>query len=327
MPSKAPHNNAGKDGEDSMTVVVPPSKAPKQPAPATDAEGDVAMDVDNAEGKEEKVDPAVQAVADIKSNFALLDRAVALFDARFSLRALRSISLIRKHLSPDVIAQAIADTYPANSASDSIAKNLLAAVDRGDVTLGRAASAEMDVDSDVKTVKNGTSKKEPKEIIPEIDVFLGILVQVHLFDAKQYQQGAEFSKFLSDRIQTLNRRTLDCLAAKVYFYFSLFCEYIAPLPPVSRIAHCGYPAYSSCRPSNCRAAQGHRYSGFGHCPSITKLSPDVAHQASRPARLTYTVPRERCEQPSGTIPVLSGSDPIYPTAIHGGTRASHSRHP
>ncbi|KAM0447733.1 hypothetical protein ACHAPV_009636 [Trichoderma viride] len=231
MPSKAPHNNAGKDGDDSMTVVVPPSKAPKQPAPATDAEGDVAMDVDNVEGKEEKVDPAVQAVADIKSNFALLDRAVALFDARFSLRALRSISLIRKHLSPDVIAQAIADTYPANSASDSIAKSLLAAVDRGDVTLGRAASAEMDVDSDAKTVKNGTSKKEPKEIIPEIDVFLGILIQVHLFDAKQYQQGAEFSKFLSDRIQTLNRRTLDCLSAKVYFYFSLFCEYIAPLPP------------------------------------------------------------------------------------------------
>ena len=35
-------------------------------------------------------------IADIKSNFALLDRAVALFDARFSLRALRSISIIRK---------------------------------------------------------------------------------------------------------------------------------------------------------------------------------------------------------------------------------------
>lgn len=50
-----------------MTVVVPPSKAPKQPAP-TDAEGDVAMDVDNAEGKEEKVDPAVQAVAGKQNN-------------------------------------------------------------------------------------------------------------------------------------------------------------------------------------------------------------------------------------------------------------------
>lgn len=170
-------------------------------------------------------------LVDIKGNFALLDRAVALFDARFSLRALRSISLFRKHLSPDVIAQAIADTFPATSASDSIAKSLLAAVGREDVALGRATGAEMEVDSDTKAAKNGTSKKEVKEIIPEIDVFLGILVQVYLFDAKKYQQGADFSKYLSDRIQTLNRRTLDSLSAKVYFYFSLFCEYIAPLPP------------------------------------------------------------------------------------------------
>ncbi|KAL7951463.1 26S proteasome non-ATPase regulatory subunit 3 [Trichoderma barbatum] len=230
MPSKTPHNNAAKDGDDSMTVVVPPSKSSKQPAPSTDAEGDVAMDVDKTE-EEEKVDPAVQAVTDIKANFALLDRAVALFDARFSLRALRSISLIRKHLSPGVIAQAIADTFPATSASGSIAKSLLAAVGREDVALGRAAGAEMEVDSDAKAAKNGSSKKEAKEIIPEVDVFLGILVQVYLFDAKKYQQGVDFSKYLSDRIQTLNRRTLDCLSAKVYFYFSLFCEYIVPLPP------------------------------------------------------------------------------------------------
>lgn len=43
-----------------MTVVVPPSKSSKQPASAADAEGDVAMDLDKPE---EKVDPAVQAVA------------------------------------------------------------------------------------------------------------------------------------------------------------------------------------------------------------------------------------------------------------------------
>lgn len=87
----------------------------------------------------------------------------------------------------------------------------------------------MDVDSKAPA-KNG-GKKEIKEVIPEIDIFLGILVQVHLFDSKQFQHGAEFSSYLSDRIRTLNRRTLDSLSAKVYFYYSLFCENIAPLPP------------------------------------------------------------------------------------------------
>ena len=58
-------------------------------------------------------------------------------------------------------------------------------------------------------------------------LFLGILIQVHLLDTKNYLKGAEFSQYLADRIQSLNRRTLDSLSAKVYFYYSLFCEHLA----------------------------------------------------------------------------------------------------
>lgn len=89
----------------------------------------------------------------------------------------------------------------------------------------------MEIDSEAKqNTKNGT-KKENKEIIAEVDIFLGIVIQVYLFDSKQFQRGAEFSQYLSDRIQGLNRRTLDSLSAKVYFYYSLFCEHLDPLPP------------------------------------------------------------------------------------------------
>lgn len=169
--------------------------------------------------------------ADIKSNFALLDRAVALFDARFSLRALRSISTIRKRLTPDILAQVIAETFPATAASANIAKQLLIAVDRESTPLGKSSGTDMEVDSEAKAPAKNGSRKENKEIIPETDIFLGILVQVYLFDSKQFQRGADFSSYLSERIQTLNRRTLDSLSAKVYFYYSLFCEHIVPLPP------------------------------------------------------------------------------------------------
>lgn len=100
--------------------------------------------------------------------------------------------------------------------------------------LGKATSSDMEVDDLAKTPTKNGSKKETKEIIPEIDIFLGILIQVHLFDTKQFQRGAEFSKYLSDRVQSLNRRTLDSLAAKLYFYYSLFYEHLAPLPPSSQ---------------------------------------------------------------------------------------------
>ncbi|KAK5661757.1 hypothetical protein OQA88_9858 [Cercophora sp. LCS_1] len=221
-----------KDGDDEMTVVVPPSKASKQSSvpPPNDADGDVAMDdLDKSEDGAVKVDPVVQTINDIKSNFALLDRAIALFDARFSLRALRSISSIRKRLNADILAQAISETFPANAPSSHIAKGLLLAIGRADVSLGRQSGPEMEVDSEPKS-KNG-AKKEVKEIIPEIDVFLGILTQVLLFDTKQFQRGFEFSSHLANRVQSLNRRTLDSLSAKVYFYFSLFAEQLAPLPP------------------------------------------------------------------------------------------------
>ncbi|KAI9901303.1 hypothetical protein N3K66_003120 [Trichothecium roseum] len=216
-----------------MTVVVPPSKG-KQPAKKSDGDAEGDVDMDGEAEEEPKIDPAAQAVSDIKSNFALLDRAVALFDPRFSLRALRSISLIRKRLTPDIIAQAIVDTFPPTAQSGNTAKQLLVAIGCGNMPLGRSgagSSQEMDVEGETKpTPKNG-SKKEVKEIMPEIDIFLGILIQVYLFDSKQYEKGTEFSKYLTDRISALNRRTLDSLSAKVYFYCQLFCEHIAPLPP------------------------------------------------------------------------------------------------
>ncbi|KAK1753075.1 proteasome regulatory subunit C-terminal-domain-containing protein [Echria macrotheca] len=222
-----------KDGDDEMTVVVPPSKKQSSVPPPNDADGDVVMDdSDKAEDGAVKVDPVVQAINDIKSNYALLDRAVALFDARFSLRALRSISSIRKRLTPDILAQAISETFTASSPSSHVASGLLQAIGRGDVSLGRQPGPEMEIDSEPKA-KNGV-KKEAKEVIPEVDVFLGILTQVLLYDTKQFQRGFEFSSQLATRVQSLNRRTLDSLSAKVYFYFSLFAEQMTPLPPSSQ---------------------------------------------------------------------------------------------
>jgi 26S proteasome regulatory subunit N3 len=164
-------------------------------------------------------------MADIKSNFPLLERAVTLFDARFSLRALRSISSIRKRLTPDILAQVITETYPSSSPT---AKSLLAALDREHIAPGKLTSADMEIDGESKAM-NG--KREPKEVIPEVDIFLGILTQIYYLDNNINQKGAVFSAQLAERIHSLNRRTLDSLSARVYFYYSLFCEQLAPLPP------------------------------------------------------------------------------------------------
>lgn len=150
---------------------------------------------------------------------------------------MRSISSIRKRLTPDILARVITETFPANSTP---AKQLLAALGRENLPLGRRPNgADMEIDTPTTSAtptKNGTpppsSVAAPKkEIIPEVDIFLGILILVHLYDSKQHQRGYDFAHVLTERIHALNRRTIDSLAAKVYFYYSLFSEQLAPLPP------------------------------------------------------------------------------------------------
>ena len=249
-PLKGGKGKKAKEGEEEMTVVVPPSKGSKLSAPPPkESDEDITMDgVEEVSSEEEgsaKVDPVVRAVAgiyhhsclpiadtdmacsitEIKSNFPLLERAVTLFDARFSLRALRSISSIRKRLTPDILAQVITETYPSTSPA---AKSLLNAIDMEDATFNKPALHEMELDGESKAK---TGKKELKDVIPEIEIFLGILTQIYYLDNKISQKGAVFSGYLVERIHTLNRRTLDSLSARVYFYLSLFCEQMAPLPP------------------------------------------------------------------------------------------------
>ena len=174
---------------------------------------------------------ANHSIPDVKANFALLERAVAQFDARFTLRVLRSISSIRKHLSQDLLTQVITETYNSTS---YVAKTLLAALGKEDASFkSPEASSEMDIDTQAKDKSQNTGKTTttPKDILPEVDTYLSILVQIYLYDTKATELGAKFSSNLVERLRTLNRRTLDALSARVYYYYSLFFEQLAPLPP------------------------------------------------------------------------------------------------
>lgn len=96
------------------------------------------MSIDEMEG-------VVQESEDFKTNFALLDRAVTQFDSRFTLRALRSISSLRKKLSETKIA------------SLNVKKPIKELLAEGEKEMA------------------GESKKES---VPEVRIYIGILVQV-----------------------------------------------------------------------------------------------------------------------------------------------------
>ena len=137
---------------------------------------------------------------------------------------------MRKHLSSSLLAQVITETYLQSS---SVAKTLLSAIGKEDASFIKQDSAsEMEIDGHARDRSNsGRSTNAPKEILPEVDTYLSILIQIHLYDQKANEIGAKFSSNLVERLRALNRRTLDALSARAYFYYSLFYEQLAPLPP------------------------------------------------------------------------------------------------
>ncbi|CAG7948889.1 unnamed protein product [Penicillium nalgiovense] len=218
-PTSSSNTSKDRKSNEKMTVVVPPTKGSRSSGQEEDVTMEGVEDGD-VENTEPEVDPTTKAIQDIKSNFILLERAVAHFDPRFTLRVLRSISSMRKHLTPEVLAEVIVETY---SASSSTASFLLEALGQTNAFENAPANSQMEVDSDKKPI--------PKEALAEVDAYLSILVQIYLFDQREIQKGAQFSTSLIERLRALNRRTLDSLAARVYFYYSLFFEQLAPLPP------------------------------------------------------------------------------------------------
>jgi 26S proteasome regulatory subunit N3 len=129
---------------------------------------------------------------------------------------------VRAHLSADVLAQIVMNAYPAPTPT---AFSLLSAI-KDDEDFPRAKAEEWSKKKD-----STQGAKTAKEVLPEVDVYLSILVQVYLYDHKSIHAGAQFSQALVEFLRTLNRRTLDSLSARVYFYYALFFEETAPLPP------------------------------------------------------------------------------------------------
>ena len=140
---------------------------------------------------------------------------------------LRSVPSIRKQLSADLLARSIIDTYTIPTPTSFALLKALGDEDgfpkvEADAWYKRKDGAQ-------STPQKGQS--QAKEMLPEVDVYFSILLQVYFYDTKNIDTGAEFSEALVGHLRTLNRRTMDSLAARAYFYYSLFFEETAPLPP------------------------------------------------------------------------------------------------
>ncbi|TPX56637.1 hypothetical protein PhCBS80983_g04383 [Powellomyces hirtus] len=168
----------------------------------------VAMEIVKTDA-ELKVESDAAVLSEIKQNISLLDRAVATLEGRFTTRALRATASIRKRLSPDNLSQALNVYFPEGTTRKA---SLLEHV-------GKTSHA-MQVDA----TETQTESNDGKKFLPEHEIYLSYLVLLYLHDQKQNDKGMRLASELVETIQALNRRTLDQLAGRIYFYYARFYE-------------------------------------------------------------------------------------------------------
>ncbi|KAH7904895.1 PCI domain-containing protein, partial [Hygrophoropsis aurantiaca] len=147
---------------------------------------------------------------EIKTNITYIERAVADLEPRFTHRVLRSLTALRKRINSKVLHDAIEELYPA----DSTAKTTLLAW----IPPPPTVESSMDVDATPAVSDSTPSSPPTAEPVPEAEVYLRLLILHHLHTSKDtHAKSIELSHETVQKMQALNRRSMDPIAAKVWF--------------------------------------------------------------------------------------------------------------
>jgi len=80
---------------------------------------------------------------------------------------------------------------------------------------------------------NGVVSSQHKSgVEPEVEIYCFLLSQLALIESQRLEAGKEVSDEAVAKLKTFNRRTLDSIAARVYFYYSLFYEKLSQLEAI-----------------------------------------------------------------------------------------------
>lgn len=188
--------------------------AKEEPVVVQDVEMESAEDLENA-----KKDQDLAAVQEIREHCRQIEKAVLTKEPRFILRVLRSLPNTRRKLNTFVLRNLTAHLYPAGAERDAISE-YLDALQTGQET--------------ESALRPRTTIKTP---IPEVDAYIHLLILVHNLDAQQLPRAQKCSDALIKKIVDQNRRTLDLIAAKSYFYYSRVAELTNSLESIRSFLH------------------------------------------------------------------------------------------
>ncbi|XVE93887.1 hypothetical protein REPUB_Repub01dG0232900 [Reevesia pubescens] len=138
-------------------------------------------------------------------------------EVRRILRAIRLTMALRRKLKPSVLSAFLNFALTPGSEAHSRLSSYLPKEDEH----------EMEVDS-----ATSVAQAPVKHSLPELEIYCYLLVLIFLIDHKKYNEAKACSSASIARVKNMNRRTVDVLAARLYFYYSLCYELMGGLAEI-----------------------------------------------------------------------------------------------
>jgi len=200
------------------------------PAEAMDVDkkGDKDKKPDDKDKKPEPAPPPVPLTLkqELSGALVLVEKYVSSKEVRYMANATRLLPVLRRKVqaSPAKSVRTLVETVSqALAPSNATRKLLLTQLETLAATLpADMADAEAGKEEDAMETEEPAEKKakEKRSLLPETEMYVGLVVLMFLIDRKATEAALACSKVLFERLGSWNRRTLDLLSDKVFFFTS-----------------------------------------------------------------------------------------------------------
>ncbi|XP_057494804.1 probable 26S proteasome non-ATPase regulatory subunit 3 isoform X2 [Actinidia eriantha] len=150
----------------------------------------------------------------LKEIASLIETGAYAREVRRIVRAIRLTITLRRKLKASVLCAFLNFALVPGSEVHSRLSSYLPKEDEHDMEVDSATQAPV------------------KHSLPELEIYCYLLVLIFLIDQKRYNEAKACSSASIARLKNLNRRTIDVLAAKLYFYYSLSYELTGDLAEI-----------------------------------------------------------------------------------------------
>ncbi|XP_026535484.1 26S proteasome non-ATPase regulatory subunit 3 isoform X1 [Notechis scutatus] len=209
---------------------LPPAEPPQPPPPAADVEmPEEAPPAEPASAEKSQRELDAVTLEDIKEHVKQLEKAVLGKEPRYVLRALRALPSTSRRLNPNVLQKAISGFFTSNSAVRDFLISFLEEASSEEVK-------PMDTEVDLQ-FRPRTGKAASTPLLPEVETYLQLLLVIYLMNSKRYQEAQKVSDDLMQKISPQNRRALDLVVAKCYYYHARIYEFLNKLDVARSFLH------------------------------------------------------------------------------------------